>query len=130
MKLLVIGKHGQLARSFAERAANAAGFELMAAGRPEIDLSQPGSAAAAIARSGAAAVVNAAAYTAVDAAESDAEAILVSVKRQVCNYYSAVAYHLVRGPLLPVIIAAAEEYVRGDDELTAVRVRELVIAAQ
>ena len=74
MKLLVIGKHGQLARSLAERAANAAGFELMAAGRPEIDLAQPGSAAAAIARSGAAAVVNAAAYTAVDAAESDAEA--------------------------------------------------------
>jgi hypothetical protein len=62
-------------------------------------------------------------------AESDAEAILVTVKRQMCNYYNAVAYQLVRGQLLPVIIEAAEEYVR-NDQLNAARVRELVIAAQ
>lgn len=62
-------------------------------------------------------------------AESDAEAILVTVKRQMCNYYNAVAYHLVRGPLLPVIIGVAEEYLR-NDQLSATRVRELVIAAQ
>lgn len=62
-------------------------------------------------------------------AESAAEEILVTVKRQMCNYYNSVAYHLVRGPLLPVIIDAAEEYVcKG--QLTAARVRELVIAAQ
>ena len=62
-------------------------------------------------------------------AESDAEAILVTVKRQMCNYYNAVAYYLVRGPLLPVIIDVAEEYLR-NDQLSATRVRELVIAAQ
>lgn len=62
-------------------------------------------------------------------AETDAEAILVSVKRQMCNYYNAVAYHLVRGPLLPVLIDATEEYVcKGT--LTAARVHELVVAAQ
>ena len=62
-------------------------------------------------------------------AESAAEEILVTVKRQMCNYYNSVAYHLVRGPLLPVIIDVAEEYVcKG--QLTAARVRELVIAAQ
>ncbi|WP_395139809.1 hypothetical protein [Armatimonas sp.] len=62
-------------------------------------------------------------------AESGAEAILVSVKRQLCNYYNAVAYDLVRGLLLPVIIDVAEEYIR-NDQLSAARVRELVIAAQ
>ncbi|MBB6050893.1 hypothetical protein [Armatimonas rosea] len=62
-------------------------------------------------------------------AESEAEAILVTTKRQMCNYYNSVAYHLVRGPLLPVIIEVAEEYVH-DDQLSAARVRELVIAAQ
>lgn len=62
-------------------------------------------------------------------AEAEAEAILVTAKRQMCNYYNSIAYHLVRGPLLPVIIEAAEKYVcRGD--LTAAHVRELVIAAQ
>ena len=63
------------------------------------------------------------------AAESGAEAILVAVKRQMCNYYNSVAYQLVRGPLLPVIISVAEEYLH-NDKLTAARVRELVIAAQ
>lgn len=62
-------------------------------------------------------------------AEADAEVILVTAKRQMCNYYNAVAYHLVRGPLLPVIIEVAEEYLR-DDQLSAARIRELVIAAQ
>jgi hypothetical protein len=62
-------------------------------------------------------------------AESDAEAILVTTKRQMCNYYNAVAYRLVRGPLLSVIIDVAEEYLR-NDQLSAARVRELVIAAQ
>ena len=62
-------------------------------------------------------------------AEADAEAILVTAKRQMCNYYNAIAFQLVRGPLLPVIIEAAEEYVR-HGQLTAIHVRELVIAAQ
>jgi hypothetical protein len=62
-------------------------------------------------------------------AESEAEAILVTTKRQMCNYYNSVAYHLVRGPLLTVIIEVAEEYVH-NDQLSATRVRELVIAAQ
>jgi hypothetical protein len=62
-------------------------------------------------------------------AEGEIEALLVTVKRKTCNYYHAIAQHLVQGPLLSVIIGAAEEYVRGGS-LTAIRVRELVIAAQ
>lgn len=62
-------------------------------------------------------------------AEGDSEAILVSVKRQMCNYYNSVAYHLVRGPLFPVLMEATEEYVR-KGTLTAARVHDLVVAAQ
>ncbi len=74
MKLLVIGKHGQLARSLAERAAATTNLELLMAGRPDVDLAVAGRAADAVATSGAEIVVNAAAYTAVDAAESDEDA--------------------------------------------------------
>ncbi len=62
-------------------------------------------------------------------ASEDAEAILHVVKRQLCNYYNACAYTLVKATLLPVIIDAAEElYKRGT--LTPQRVKELVIAEQ
>ena len=62
-------------------------------------------------------------------AGDDAERILAHIKRQLCNYYSACAYSLVKGPLLPVIIEAAEAlYVKGP--LTPLQVKELVIAEQ
>lgn len=62
-------------------------------------------------------------------AEGESEALLVGIKRQLCNYYNATAFQLVHGLLLPVIINAAEEYVCSG-VLTAARVRELVIAGQ
>ena len=70
MKLLVIGREGQLARSLRQRAA---GVELVALGRPDVDLEIPGSAERAIAHIGPDIVINAAAYTAVDAAEMEAD---------------------------------------------------------
>ena len=76
MKLLVIGREGQLARSVAERAA-AAGVTPRFLSRPAIDLARPDAAADALARAigteRPAAIVNAAAYTNVDGAEDDAD---------------------------------------------------------
>lgn len=72
-RILVVGRAGQLALSLAERGA-ARGVDLSLIGRPQIDLRRPDGLSAAIASSGASVVVNAAAYTAVDQAESDVAA--------------------------------------------------------
>lgn len=69
MKLLVTGRAGQLARSLAHRATGRADLEIRFAARPEIDLTQAGSIAAAIRGERPDVVINAAAYTAVDDAE-------------------------------------------------------------
>jgi dTDP-4-dehydrorhamnose reductase len=69
-RLLVTGCRGQVAVSLVERGAGSE-FEVIALGRPELDLSVPGSAAAAIARAAPDIVVSAAAYTAVDKAEDE-----------------------------------------------------------
>jgi dTDP-4-dehydrorhamnose reductase len=73
MRVLVIGSSGQLARSVAERAHGRPGIELRAIGRPEVDLEIAGSATAAIAAAAPDVVINAAAYTAVDLAEDEAD---------------------------------------------------------
>ncbi|MGJ8569289.1 MAG: dTDP-4-dehydrorhamnose reductase [Hoeflea sp.] len=74
MRIAVTGKHGQLARSLQERAATDAGLSLVCLGRPELDLSQPGSIVQALIACDADLVINAAAYTDVDKAESEADA--------------------------------------------------------
>jgi dTDP-4-dehydrorhamnose reductase len=68
MRLLVFGTTGQVARELA-RAAPARGHALTALGRAEADLTDPAACAAAIAAADAEAVINAAAFTAVDSAE-------------------------------------------------------------
>jgi dTDP-4-dehydrorhamnose reductase len=70
--VLVVGETGQLARELA-RAAWAPGVELTFAGRDIIDLARPETATAVVAAMKPGVVVNAAAYTAVDKAESDAD---------------------------------------------------------
>lgn len=72
MRLAVTGTSGQLARALAERAP-LLGHEVVLLGRPALDLAEAdeGAIAAALAASGADAVCNAAAYTAVDKAESE-----------------------------------------------------------
>ena len=67
MRILVIGKTGQLARALAEAAPEQTFW-----GRDRIDLTDPG-LEDAVAASGAELVVNAAAYTAVDRAETEPE---------------------------------------------------------
>ena len=69
MKILVTGRHGQLAHSLAERGGN----EIMLTGRLELDLAVPGSARTAILAARPDLVVNAAAFTAVDLAETEEE---------------------------------------------------------
>jgi dTDP-4-dehydrorhamnose reductase len=70
VKVLVTGREGQLARGLLE-AAVSAGVQVVAIGRPELDLADEKSVAAAVTRERPDAVVNAAGYTAVDKAESE-----------------------------------------------------------
>ena len=72
MHFLIFGETGQVARELA-RAVPAAGHSAEVLGRDRADLRDPATCAAAVAATGADAVINAAAYTAVDAAETDAE---------------------------------------------------------
>jgi dTDP-4-dehydrorhamnose reductase len=71
MRIVVTGKQGQLVTSLIERGAGKA--EIVAVGRPELDLSDPASVARALEARRAEVIVNAAAYTAVDKAETDEE---------------------------------------------------------
>jgi dTDP-4-dehydrorhamnose reductase len=70
--ILIIGRGGQLALSLAERAA-AVGLGLEYAARPLVDLSDSAALQAAVAQSRAPFIINSAAYTAVDQAESEPE---------------------------------------------------------
>lgn len=72
MRIAVTGKHGQVASALRERAAP--GVEIMTVGRPEFDIADRACVARAFDRLACDAIVNAAAYTAVDKAESDPEA--------------------------------------------------------
>lgn len=71
MRLLIVGREGQIARSLREAASGDNDLVLQSVGRPEVDLLQPGTVARAIARFRPDIVVNAAAYTAVDMAEDE-----------------------------------------------------------
>jgi dTDP-4-dehydrorhamnose reductase len=74
MKLLVAGSSGQLAHALVRRSRRFAGAAVVALGRPELDLVDPASISRALASTRPDVVINAAAYTAVDKAESDAAA--------------------------------------------------------
>jgi dTDP-4-dehydrorhamnose reductase len=67
---LVTGTRGQVALSLRE-VAERSGHELLAAGRPDLDLADPPAVGRAIVRAAPDLVVSAAAYTAVDKAESE-----------------------------------------------------------
>ena len=71
MRLLVTGTEGQVARSLAELAGP--DLEIVRIGRPALDLAAPGDVAALFAAERPDAIVSAAAYTAVDKAESEPE---------------------------------------------------------
>ncbi|EQB09281.1 dTDP-4-dehydrorhamnose reductase [Novosphingobium lindaniclasticum] len=72
MRIVVTGRTGQVVTSLVER-GTAAGHDIVALGRPELDLADPLSVARALQAAAPDAVVSAAAYTAVDKAESETE---------------------------------------------------------
>ncbi|KAA9013025.1 dTDP-4-dehydrorhamnose reductase [Sphingobium limneticum] len=72
MKIAVTGRVGQVVTSLIERGA-AAGYEVVALGRPELDLADPASVAKALECAVPDVIVSAAAYTAVDKAENESE---------------------------------------------------------
>jgi dTDP-4-dehydrorhamnose reductase len=76
MRLLVTGRDGQVARAL--RAKAGASLEMIALGRPELDLAAPAALAAVVARVKPDVVVNAAAYTMVDKAEEE-EALAMTI---------------------------------------------------
>ena len=73
MRIAVTGREGQVAKSLVERAAERPEVELVAVGRPELDLAAPETVAPALAAVKPDLIVSAAAYTAVDQAEDEPE---------------------------------------------------------
>ena len=71
IRLLVTGQQGQVARSLVYQAKRHPEIEVMAVGRPQLDLENPASVRAAINAARPDIVVNAVAYTAVDKAEQE-----------------------------------------------------------
>ena len=74
MRIAVTGKAGQVVTSLVERGA-AAGHEVIALGRPELDLVDPASVVRVLEAAAPDAIVSAAAYTAVDRAESESDLV-------------------------------------------------------
>jgi dTDP-4-dehydrorhamnose reductase len=74
-RIAVTGKQGQVVSSLLERASGH-NIDVVAVGRPELDLANPASVARALATVAPDAIVNAAAYTAVDRAEQEPDLAL------------------------------------------------------
>jgi dTDP-4-dehydrorhamnose reductase len=70
-RMVVTGREGQVVRSLVERAAVDNPFDVIALGRPALDLAKPGTLDASLRDARPDIVVSAAAYTAVDQAETD-----------------------------------------------------------
>jgi dTDP-4-dehydrorhamnose reductase len=96
MRILVTGAQGQVVSSMLERAPE--GVEVVAIGRPRLDLADPGSIADAFDAAVADVVVNAAAYTAVDKAEAE-EALATRINGDAAGLVAEAA----RGLGAPVI---------------------------
>lgn len=73
MKVLVTGATGQLGRSLSEAASSYTDLDVRCVGRPELALDMPGSAASVVAAVRPDLVINTAAFTAVDQAETEAD---------------------------------------------------------
>jgi dTDP-4-dehydrorhamnose reductase len=109
MKVFVTGEKGQLARCLADAAANDTTVDCIFAGRPEFDLANPVSVRAAISAARPDIVVNTAAYTAVDKAESESFAAF-AVNRDGAAVVAAAAGH----HNIPVIHISTDYVFAGD----------------
>ncbi|MEW9617696.1 dTDP-4-dehydrorhamnose reductase [Shinella sp. S4-D37] len=78
-RMVVTGREGQVVRSLLERGALNGAFDIVALGRPQLDLCYPDGIDAALRQARPNVIVSAAAYTAVDRAETEeAEAHVVN----------------------------------------------------
>jgi dTDP-4-dehydrorhamnose reductase len=91
MRIAVTGLRGQVATSLIERAG--AGVEVVALGRPAFDLEDRGAVIAGLEHARPEVVVNAAAYTAVDKAETE-EAVAVRVNGEGAGHVAEAAARL------------------------------------
>lgn len=73
MRIAVTGREGQVARCLVERSRDRSGIDVVAIGRPELDLRRPETILPALRAASPDLVVSAAAYTAVDKAEDEPE---------------------------------------------------------
>ncbi len=88
--IFVAGKNGQVARALSE-AAMARGLDVKTMGRPELDLQDKVSIAAAIESENPSVIINAAAYTAVDKAEEE-EALAARINANGAEALAAIAH--------------------------------------
>jgi dTDP-4-dehydrorhamnose reductase len=91
MRIAVTGLRGQVATSLIERAGR--GVEVVALGRPAFDLEDRGAVIAGLERARPEVVVNAAAYTAVDKAETE-EAVAIRVNGDGAGHVAEAAARL------------------------------------
>ncbi|MBP0441375.1 dTDP-4-dehydrorhamnose reductase [Tianweitania sediminis] len=116
MKVLVAGRSGQVAQSLAARSTPERVF--VALGRPDLDITNRSSIDAAIAAHQPIAVVNAAAYTAVDKAETEVDAAFAANELGARNL--AAAAHAAGLPIVNIstdyVFAGTKTgpYVEGD----------------
>ncbi|MGE3843537.1 MAG: dTDP-4-dehydrorhamnose reductase [Vicinamibacterales bacterium] len=73
MRIAVTGREGQVVRSLVDRSHGRPGFDVVAIGRPQLDLQQPETVLPALSSVRPDLIVSAAAYTAVDRAEDEPE---------------------------------------------------------
>jgi dTDP-4-dehydrorhamnose reductase len=104
-RMVVTGREGQVVSSLIERAALGTRFEVVALGRPALDLLRPDIIEAALRKARPDVIVSAAAYTAVDQAETDEEAAMVA------NGTSAGAIAEAAGALAVPVIHLSTDYV-------------------
>ncbi|MRG54220.1 dTDP-4-dehydrorhamnose reductase [Phyllobacterium sp. SYP-B3895] len=111
MRIVVTGTEGQVVRSLVERAARHSDIEIIALGRPGLDLAVPSTVGTAIAEAKPDIVVSAAAYTAVDQAEDEPDLA------HAINALGAGAVARAAGDLgVPVIHLSTDYVFAGDGE--------------
>jgi len=76
MKIVVTGREGQVVKSLLEKASQRPDIQVIALGRPDLDLTKPETVLSTVEDLGPDLVVSAAAYTAVDLAEDEPEVAL------------------------------------------------------
>ena len=109
MKILVTGKNGQVAQAMLEQASD--NIKIVALGRPELDITNKSSIAKAVLTHKPDIIVNAAAYTAVDKAESEVE-LAFKINRDGARNVAEVA----KDNSLPIIHISTDYVFNGQKE--------------